>query len=177
MGSSSIRLEDRDDWRGRRHVLDVMSQMAFEIGWHAQQAGGLWTLDVDELSRDLRRNLHTKDGDYRVPLQLVRQRLAAEHLDPPRQPATRHPWPAAVAPRRVVERIRHEYARGRGLAEIARQLNEGGIPRRTKGASGGHPRSAPLCPLHAAVARRRPATGQRTESVGRGRQHLADPHV
>jgi hypothetical protein len=31
-------------------------------------------------------------------------------------------------PGRVVERIRLEYARGRGLAEIARQLNEDEVP-------------------------------------------------
>jgi Domain of unknown function (DUF6933) len=46
-----------------RHVLGVMNQMAFEIGWHADQAGGLWNVDVDELNRHLRRSLHTKDGD------------------------------------------------------------------------------------------------------------------
>ena len=58
-----------------RHVLGVMNQMAFEIGWHADQAGGLGNIDVDELNRHLRRSLHTKDGDYRVPLELVHERL------------------------------------------------------------------------------------------------------
>jgi len=58
-----------------RHVLGVMNQMAFEIGWHADQAGGLWNIDVDELNRHLRRSLHTKDGDYRIPLELVHERL------------------------------------------------------------------------------------------------------
>ena len=58
-----------------RHVLGVMNQMAFEIGWHADQAGGLWNVDVDELNRHLRRSLHTKDGDYRIPLELVHERL------------------------------------------------------------------------------------------------------
>jgi hypothetical protein len=58
-----------------RHVLGVMNQMAFEIAWHADQAGGLWNVDVDELNRHLRRSLHTKDGDYRVPLELAHERL------------------------------------------------------------------------------------------------------
>jgi hypothetical protein len=58
-----------------RHVLGVMNQMALEIGWHADQAGGLWNVDVDELNRHLRRSLHTKDGDYQIPLELVRERL------------------------------------------------------------------------------------------------------
>ncbi len=58
-----------------RHVLGVMNQMAFEIGWHADQVGGLWNIDADELNRHLRRSLHTKDGDYQVPLELVQERL------------------------------------------------------------------------------------------------------
>jgi hypothetical protein len=37
-----------------RHVLGVMNQIAFEIGWHTDQAGGLWNVDVDELNHHLR---------------------------------------------------------------------------------------------------------------------------
>jgi hypothetical protein len=33
-----------------RHILGVMNQMALEIGWHTDQAGGLWSIDVDELN-------------------------------------------------------------------------------------------------------------------------------
>lgn len=58
-----------------RHVLGVMNQMALEIAWQTDQAGGLWNIDVNELNRHLRRSLHTKDGDYRVPLELVHERL------------------------------------------------------------------------------------------------------
>lgn len=58
-----------------RHVLGVMNQMAFEIGWHIDQAGGLWNVEVDELNSHLRRSLHTKNGDYRIPLELVHERL------------------------------------------------------------------------------------------------------
>jgi hypothetical protein len=58
-----------------RHVLGVMNQMAREIGWHIDQAGGLWNVEIDELNSHLRRSLHTKDGDYRVPLELVHERL------------------------------------------------------------------------------------------------------
>ena len=60
-----------------RHVLGVMNQMAFEIGWHSEQAGGLRRVDADALNRYLRRGLHTKDGNYRIPLELVRERLQA----------------------------------------------------------------------------------------------------
>jgi hypothetical protein len=58
-----------------RHVLGVMNQMAFEIGWAVDQAGGVWNVDIDQLNRHLRRSLHTKDGEYRVPLELVHERL------------------------------------------------------------------------------------------------------
>ncbi|MGH3085325.1 MAG: DUF6933 domain-containing protein [Gaiellaceae bacterium] len=58
-----------------RHVLGVMNEMAFECGWHIGQAGGLWNIDADELNWRLRRGLHTKDGQYRVPLELVHERL------------------------------------------------------------------------------------------------------
>ena len=58
-----------------KHVLGVMNQTAFEIGWTVNQAGGLWNVDIDDLNRHLRRGLHTKDGEYRVPLELVRERL------------------------------------------------------------------------------------------------------
>ncbi|MEJ7568493.1 MAG: hypothetical protein WKF41_09545 [Gaiellaceae bacterium] len=58
-----------------RHVLGVMNEMALECGWHVDQAGGLWNINADELNRHLRRSLHTKDGQYRVPLELVHERL------------------------------------------------------------------------------------------------------
>jgi hypothetical protein len=55
-----------------RHVLGVKEPEAFEIGWHADHAGGLWNLAIDELNRHLRRS------DYRVRLELVHHRLAAD---------------------------------------------------------------------------------------------------
>jgi hypothetical protein len=58
-----------------KRVLGVMNQMALEIGWAVDQAGGLWNVDVDDLNRHLRRGLHTKDGEYRVPLELVHEQL------------------------------------------------------------------------------------------------------
>jgi len=72
------RLDPSEVWLAKtasRHVLGVMNQMAFEIGWHVDQAGGLWNIEIDELNRHLRRSLHTKDGDYRAPLELVHERL------------------------------------------------------------------------------------------------------
>ena len=65
-----------------KHVLGVMNQMAFEIGWAADRAGGLRYLDVDDLNRHLRRSLHAKDGEYQVPLELVHQRLQRDQGRP-----------------------------------------------------------------------------------------------
>ena len=72
-----------------------MNQIAFEIGWHADQAGGLWNVDVDNLNRHLRRSLHTKDGGYRIPLELVHERLQGGRNDlrptSVHHPSFRHP--------------------------------------------------------------------------------------
>ncbi len=57
------------------------------------------------------------------------ERFLHQHLEPPREPGEPGmPGRPPSLPRRVVERIRLEYARGRGLAEIARGLNEDGVP-------------------------------------------------
>ena len=58
-----------------KQVLGVMNQMAFEVGWHVDQTGDLCDVEVDELNRHLCRGLHTRDGAYRVPLELVHERL------------------------------------------------------------------------------------------------------
>lgn len=75
----ALGLLDPDDVRlaktASRHVLGVMNEMAFECGWHIDHAGGLWNINADELNRQLRRGLHTKDGQYRRPLELVHERL------------------------------------------------------------------------------------------------------
>jgi hypothetical protein len=62
-----------------KHVLGVMNQMGFEIQWAIDKASGLWNVDVDDLNRYLRRSLHTKDGEYRVALELVHDRLQHSH--------------------------------------------------------------------------------------------------
>jgi hypothetical protein len=62
-----------------RHVLGVMNQMALEIGWRVDHVGRLWNIDVGELNQHLRRSLHTENGDYRVPLELVHERLQRRH--------------------------------------------------------------------------------------------------
>ena len=67
-------------------------------------------------------------GQRLIPA-LELERLLHEHVEPPR-PARRHGAagrPPSLPPP-VVDRIRLEHARGRGLAEIARAFNREGIP-------------------------------------------------
>jgi hypothetical protein len=74
------RLDPSEVWLAQtasRHVLGVMNQMALEISWHVDQAGGLPNSQIDELNSHLRRSLHTKDGDYQVRLELVHNRIEA----------------------------------------------------------------------------------------------------
>ena len=57
------------------------------------------------------------------------ERLMRNYLAPARRrPARRPPGRPRTLPRDVVERIRLDYARGRGLAEIARVLTAEGVP-------------------------------------------------
>jgi hypothetical protein len=59
-----------------------MNQMAFEIEWAADQVVFLWHVDIGDLNRHLHRSLHTKDGQYRVPLELVHERLERSQHGP-----------------------------------------------------------------------------------------------
>ena len=57
------------------------------------------------------------------------ERFLREHLEPPRDSGDRGtPGRPPSLPRQVVDRIRLEHARGRGLAEIARALNHDTVP-------------------------------------------------
>jgi hypothetical protein len=57
------------------------------------------------------------------------ERFLREHLEPPREPVERGaPGRPPPLPRPVLERIRLQYARGHGLAEIARALNDEDVP-------------------------------------------------
>lgn len=57
-----------------RQILGFMNETAQTIRFAVERAGGLENLDLDELGRFLRRNLHNRDG-YHHPLELVAARL------------------------------------------------------------------------------------------------------
>jgi hypothetical protein len=54
-----------------RQVLGVMNERAFECGSHIDQAGGLWSIKIEELNNRMLHSLHTKEGEYRQPPRLV----------------------------------------------------------------------------------------------------------
>ena len=72
---------DPDDVRlaktASRNVLGVMNEMAFECSLMIEHGGGLGSVKLDELNASLRRGLHTKNGEYERPLELVLARLAS----------------------------------------------------------------------------------------------------
>jgi hypothetical protein len=67
-------------------------------------------------------------GQRLIPVDQL-ERLLRTHREHVRgQPARRHAGRPPTLPRTVIERIRLEYARGRGLSEIARALTADGVP-------------------------------------------------
>ena len=53
-----------------------MNEMAFQIRWQAEDAGGLDCCDPRVINRRLRRTLYGKDG-YAEPLDLVARRTSS----------------------------------------------------------------------------------------------------
>jgi hypothetical protein len=94
----------------------------------AAEALGVSISTIDRRLVPLVNTVKTPWGQRLIPAAEL-ERFLHEHLEAPRAPGHRGAAgrPPSV-PLRVVERIRLEYARGRGLAEIARALNKDEIP-------------------------------------------------
>jgi hypothetical protein len=134
---------------------------AERLAYRRKQAAEALGVSVSTIDRRVVPSVHTVKtpwGQRLIPVAEL-ERFLREHLEPPREPG--EPGTAGrppSLPRRVVERIRLEYASGRGLADIARALNEGQVPT----AHGGRQwwpstvravlvRSAPPAPVEAGV--------------------------
>lgn len=104
---------------------------AERLAYSRKQAAEALGISISTIDRRVVPLLHTVKmpwGQRLIPVAEL-ERLLREHLEPPHEPrehgiAGRPP----TLPRPVVERIRLEYARGRSLAEIARALNDDGVP-------------------------------------------------
>lgn len=104
---------------------------AERLAYSRKQAAEALGVSVSTIDRRLIPSVHTVKtpwGQRLIPRAEL-ERFLRVHLEPPREPGEQGtPGRPPSLPRRVVERIRLEYARGRGLAEIARALNQDGVP-------------------------------------------------
>lgn len=107
--------------------VDEASQLAYSRK-QAAEALGVSISTIDRRVVPSVYTIKTPWGQRLIPVAELERFLRA-YLEPPRKRADRGaPGRPPLLPRRVVERIRLEYARGRGLAEIARALNNDGVP-------------------------------------------------
>lgn len=101
------------------------------LAYSRRQAAEALGLSISTIDRHLVKVVNTVKtpwGQRLIPRAEL-ERFLREHLMSPREPA--EPGTAGrpqTLPRRIVERIRLEYVRGRSLAEIARGLNDDGVP-------------------------------------------------
>lgn len=111
---------------GWREVVE-----AERLAYSRKQAAEALGISISTIDRRVIPALYTVKtpwGQRLIPVAELESFLR-EHLEPPREPGERGTAgrPPSL-PRTVVERIRLEYARGRSLADIARALNDDGVP-------------------------------------------------
>lgn len=104
---------------------------AERLAYSRKQAAKALGVSVSTIDRRIVPSISTVKtpwGQRLIPVAEL-ERFVDEHLEPARERRERRPaGRRATLPESVVERIRLEYARGRGLAEIARTLTTDGIP-------------------------------------------------
>jgi hypothetical protein len=123
------RVEPKRIWAPPGELQEV--EEPNRLAYSRKQAAEALGVSISTVDRRLVRAVYTVKtpwGQRLIPVAEL-QRFLREHLEPPGQPGERGiaGRPPSL-PRRVVERIRLDYARGRGLADIARALNENGVP-------------------------------------------------
>jgi hypothetical protein len=123
------RAEPKLTWAppGELHEVDQPTRLAYTRA-QAAEALGVSISTIDRHLVKVVQTVKTPWGQRLIPVAEL-ERFLHEHLQPPREvgEAGTAGRPATL-PRQVVERIRLQYARGGGLADIARALNQDGIP-------------------------------------------------
>jgi hypothetical protein len=123
------RTEPKRTWAPPGELQEV--EEPERLAYSRKQAAEALGVSISTIDRRVVPAVHTVKapwGQRLIPAAEL-ERFLREHLEPPGEPGERGtPGRPPSLPRRVVERIRLEYARGRGLAEIARQLNDDGVP-------------------------------------------------
>ena len=104
---------------------------AERLAYSRKQAAEALGVSISTIDRRVVPSMHTVKtpwGQRLIPVAEL-ERFLREHLKPPREPGERGaPGRPPTLPRQIIERIHLEYARGRGLAEIARALNAERVP-------------------------------------------------
>jgi hypothetical protein len=123
------RTEPKRTWAPPGELQEV--EEADRLAYSRKQAAEALGVSISTIDRRLVPSVSTVKtpwGQRLVPVAEL-ERFLHEHLEPPREPGDRRvAGRPTTLPLQVVERIRLECARGRGLADIARALNEDGIP-------------------------------------------------
>lgn len=112
---------------GQLQEVDEVDRLAYSRK-QAAEALGVSVSTIDRRLVPSVSTVKTPWGQRLIPVAEL-ERFLREHLEPPGEPRDRGTaGRPSMLPRAVVDRIRLEYARGRGLAEIARALNRDGFP-------------------------------------------------
>jgi len=123
------RTQPKRIWAPPGELQEVVE--AERLAYSRRQAAEALGVSISTIDRRVVPSVHTVKtpwGQRLIPVGELEGFLRA-YLEPPREPGERGTAgrPPSLS-RPVIERIRLEYARGRGLAEIARKLNEDGVP-------------------------------------------------
>lgn len=112
--------------RGLREAAEVE-----RLAYSRRQAAEALGVSISTIDRRVVPSIETVKlpwGQRLIPVDEL-ERFLRNHIAPARRrTARRHVGRPPTLPRSVVERIRLDYARGRGLAEIARTLTAEGVP-------------------------------------------------
>ncbi len=123
------RAEPKRTWAppGELQEVDEADRLAYSRK-QAAEALGVSISTIDRRVVPSMNTVKTPWGQRLIPVAEL-ERFLREHLEPPRDSGDRGKAgrPPSL-PRQVLDRVRLEYARGRGLAEIARALNQDGVP-------------------------------------------------
>jgi hypothetical protein len=126
-----------DDYRQTEALIPVPSpalRVAEEVerlAYTRRQAAEVLGVSISTIDRRVVPMINTVMTPWRQRLIPAEElgRFMRIHREPARgRPARRSPGRPPTLPRAVVERIRLEYARGRGLSEIARALTADDVP-------------------------------------------------
>ena len=116
--------------RAREQVLREVDDVE-RLAYSRRQAAEALGVSISTIDRHVVPSISTVKtpwGQRLIPVTELED-FVAKHLQPARAVEQRErPGRRPALPQRVVNRVRLEYARGRGFGEIARALNDEGIP-------------------------------------------------